>query len=85
MCNITNISFQLWISQDEIVNLDTSQKVRTVSPVNEGDMTIEDVTTDTPRPDVIATDVTPVKPPPGLFRPIEYPPLHIFVCTGTCI
>ena len=46
--------------------------------VNEGDLTIEEVTT--PAPEVIPHQ--PLQPPVAMFEPIAYPSLHIFVSPG---
>ncbi len=54
------------------------------SQVMEDDLRVEEVTGMTPAPDssqqeLPSTEQISLKPPQALFKPIEYPPLHIFV------
>ncbi len=54
------------------------------SQMMEDDLRVEEVTGTTPAPDssqqeLPATEQISLKPPQALFKPIEYPPLHIFV------
>ena len=44
---------------------------------NEGDMAVEEVTTETPAPP--QAEVVPLMPPGAMFEPIEFPALHVFV------
>ena len=64
--------------QDEVITLTApalSQSLTDETPINEGDMKVDEVT-DAAGP---ATDPVPLRPPEALFKPIDYPPLHIFV------
>lgn len=67
--------------QDEIISLPVRQStvVCQDEAVVEDDMRVMEVTGDTPVP---ADDFAPLKPPPAMFQPIQYPPLHIFVCSA---
>ncbi|KAK7486204.1 hypothetical protein BaRGS_00022527, partial [Batillaria attramentaria] len=71
-------------AQDEVISLPQSQ----VSPhidvgVMEGDVTVNDLPSEeekaTPGENLLPSAVPTLAPPDALFRPIEYPPLHIMV------
>lgn len=68
-------------SQDELITLPAptlpDPADREVEPVNEGDLHVEDLT-EGPQTSV-PVEVVPLKPPSAIFRPIDYPALHIFV------
>lgn len=64
-------------AEDEVISLPSvalPAEPREGESINEGDLTIEEVTT--PAPEVIPHQ--PLQPPVVMFEPIEYPSLHIF-------
>lgn len=74
--------FDLFL-QDEIISLPIAKIADDAEaiPVNEGDMKVEEVmeaTTPGPGP-APSVQAQPLAPPQALFRPIDYPALHIFV------
>lgn len=68
-------------SQEEIIQLEVPEAAtlsQEVEPVGEEDLTVQEATSDTPAPTTISAP-EPLVPPQAIFRPVEYPPLHIFV------
>ena len=56
----------------------------TTQPAKQTNMCLEEVTGTTPLPEqdsALSSEHVSLKPPQALFKPIDYPPLHIFVST----
>ncbi len=47
--------------------------------INEGDMKVEEVISESQTTAVDEGNITSLVPPQSMFKPIEYPALHIFV------